>query len=584
MRSQLHDIEVAGDPPAHPATGIPEGFTKSGLCALVVLAAVLPFECKDPIVRAGPLAITSVEIAIYAVVLIWAAAGLRRRRFTWTFFHTAAAIFAAVFLLSALVAATHRVEAVKFALRIMGGVVLGFACASFVRTIRSAAWIGLALAAGSLVSAAAACAEMWLPGAAKFLALFKTGPTLTGGYLRAGGTFQYANIASMYWEAALPVSLAALWWWGCRRQSRGFFWMAFGCVLLLSEAMLLAGSRAGLPIAIATLISLWAIGKDLPPPWRRLIGAGLAGILILIAAQIPTNPLLRLRLTTTGVSEWYSPEYKDYAGELTLEAGKLVRVPLTIRNGGRLTWRARGSHAVALSYHWLDSDADTILLWKGARTSLPADVGPEEAISLEAWVRGCATPGRYILQWDMVQEDVAWFSTFRSSGARAQVVIVSSTTGNGPPDSFNPVDWPLPASPERRDLWRAAVRMWRQHPLLGVGPDNFRHIYGNYLGLKNYDSRVHANSFYFETLATTGAAGMLALALLAVSIFTAVGRGWRSAADARGRILIAGIGIGIGTYWLHGVVDFFLPFTPTYGLFWILTGMAVGLESGRESR
>ena len=49
---------------------------------------------------------------------------------------------------------------------------------------------------------------------------------------------------------------------------------------------------------------------------------------------------------------------------------------------------------------------------------------------------------------------------------------------------------------------------WREHPLLGLGPDNFRRAYNRYLGLRRPDERLHANNLYFETLASLGLAGI----------------------------------------------------------------------------
>ncbi|MBV9544447.1 MAG: hypothetical protein JOY61_08710 [Chloroflexi bacterium] len=48
----------------------------------------------------------------------------------------------------------------------------------------------------------------------------------------------------------------------------------------------------------------------------------------------------------------------------------------------------------------------------------------------------------------------------------------------------------------RLELWRAALKVFLAYPLLGVGPDNFRHVYGSALGLDAWDQRVDANNLY----------------------------------------------------------------------------------------
>ena len=130
-------------------------------------------------------------------------------------------------------------------------------------------------------------------------------------------------------------------------------------------------------------------------------------------------------------------------------------------------------------------------------------------------------------------------------------------------------------------LWRAAVMAWREHPLLGLGPDNFRHVYSRYLGLAvNPDERLHANNLYFETLAGLGLAGVIALGLVVIG----VARLGREALRRHGPASPAGLvaaaaGAGLLAYLVHGFFDYFLEFTPTYALLWLLAGMLAALAS-----
>ena len=48
--------------------------------------------------------------------------------------------------------------------------------------------------------------------------------------------------------------------------------------------------------------------------------------------------------------------------------------------------------------------------------------------------------------------------------------------------------------PGRWELWRLALGMWRERPLTGVGPDNFRWLYGPRAGHAVWDTRVFANN------------------------------------------------------------------------------------------
>jgi O-antigen ligase len=118
------------------------------------------------------------------------------------------------------------------------------------------------------------------------------------------------------------------------------------------------------------------------------------------------------------------------------------------------------------------------------------------------------------------------------------------------------------------------VRLWRRHPLLGVGPDNFRRLYPEVIaparpGRHFKDDRMHANSLYLETLADLGLAGLAALVLLMV----AVARQALAHALA-GRLLPLAAAVAVASFFVHGVLDYFLEFTPSYGLYWLLLALA----------
>jgi O-antigen ligase len=127
-------------------------------------------------------------------------------------------------------------------------------------------------------------------------------------------------------------------------------------------------------------------------------------------------------------------------------------------------------------------------------------------------------------------------------------------------------------------LWRAGVRILAAHPLLGVGPDNFHLVYGDYIDLPRFDTRVHANNMYLEMVVGGGVIGGLAFAWLCVSALTTTSAavlmsGPQTAAAAAG-IAAAGTAIAV-----HGLVDSFLSFTCTYVLISVTLGLAVATAS-----
>ena len=90
------------------------------------------------------------------------------------------------------------------------------------------------------------------------------------------------------------------------------------------------------------------------------------------------------------------------------------------------------------------------------------------------------------------------------------------------------------------------------------------------------DERIHANSLYFETLADMGLVGTMALSWMMLSIGRVAWRAWRTPleADARGAGASgAAWAVAVGTFFVHGLLDWFFEFTPTYGLFWLLLAL-----------
>ena len=117
--------------------------------------------------------------------------------------------------------------------------------------------------------------------------------------------------------------------------------------------------------------------------------------------------------------------------------------------------------------------------------------------------------------------------------------------------------------------------MWRERPVLGVGPDGFRELYGGYLGTRELDSRVNANSLYVETLADLGLVGMAALLFVFATLARAVARGLRQLSEP-GRKLVLGSAAALLAFALHGLVDSVLAFNGLHALFWIHAGLLAG--------
>ncbi len=128
-------------------------------------------------------------------------------------------------------------------------------------------------------------------------------------------------------------------------------------------------------------------------------------------------------------------------------------------------------------------------------------------------------------------------------------------------------------------LWRAAARMLLAHPLLGVGPDNYRLTYGAYAGVQRADPRVHTNNMYLEIAVGAGLLGAAAFAWLV----------WATAATCRRALAsttrltpTAGVVAATAAIAVHGFVDSFLGVTATYVAIAITLGLAAAAASSGD--
>ncbi len=524
-----------------------------------MLGALLPFELRKPLLTVGAIGITNVELVLYVALALWTASG-GVRRVAWTPFHVAVVAWALAHVLSAALAANGRAEALRFALRASAGAALAFAVADLIRAERGARRLLAALAAGAVVSALAALAEVWVAGAAQSLQAFKTVTASAGALVRAGGTFQYPNIAALYWSAALPLALAL-------RVKRGdavrMPWLGPAAGVVLALAVVASASRGGLVVVVLVLAALVVLGRRSGlrgPALIVLLGMGAA-----LGVDAVSHPLVAGRWRAGFDTPWYRGRFVASTVMLQLEAGEVATVPLEARNDGVLTWRASGAHAMGVVCEWHRAEGGVV--GSGSVRALPSDVGPGEAAQLAIDVQAPAAAGRYALRWRLASDGAVWSDPETAKSGEIVVTVTGAPQVRPTPPS---APRPVQGQPTRLELWRAGLRMWRDHPVFGVGPDNFRRLYSGYLGPRRLDERVAANSLYVETLAELGLVGLVVLASLIASLASALRVAWRAPAP---RDLVLVTAAGLAAFFAHGLVDHVLPFTPAYGLFWMLAGL-----------
>jgi hypothetical protein len=563
--------------------------------ALALLGFALPFELVRPLAHAGPLALTSVEAVLYPALALSAVAiviGVLPdwRRLDWrqlAFRHAGVAAFALVLLVSAARAPLARPDAIKFALRNVGGIALYVAAANLLRAPTAALTAAGAMAIGAVVSGALMWADLNLPAAAAALAPFHVKSFDVFGVPRASGPFQYPNIAAMYLEAALPVVLAAGLAFDAHRGSRarpGTIAATLGAMIVV-YALSLTASRAAMLTAVVVVAGVAAQAVLRRTPGRRAAPVVLAVLTVLLVGSTAAGSMAGLRLKFWQDDVWYRSTITPVdAIPAVMAISRKMQFDVDVRNNGVRPWPAALPKRVALSYHWRDEASGKLAVFDGLRTPLPRDVDPGATVRLRATVAAPEQPGRYRLHMELVHEDVTWFGEQGDIGADA-IVDVRAQAGPVPPQAAAIVAAAPPGVGEkpldratRTMLWGAALRAWRDYPLLGLGPDNFRRAYGRYLGRPQADTRLHANNMYFETLASLGLAGLAALALLLFGFARAARRALaRHPASSAPGLLAIGVTAGLAAYVVHGFFDYFLEFTPTYALLWFLGGLLTAL-------
>jgi hypothetical protein len=444
--------------------------------------------------------------------------------------------------------------------------------------LRAALWS--AAASGVVVAGLAILEYQGWPAILDTMRIFRSGVAYVGGHVRASGPLQYPTIASMYLEMAFALTLGLLVSMVDRRR------MAAAAVVLLALALMAQGiiltfTRAGLITMGTSLAIVAALRFREQRRCESAIGAlGVLAVVVgVLSATSHSAESLRLRMSTEGQEEWYRASV-DAPLDVRLATNATVVVPVRVTNTGLTTWDPSGEPRFRFSYHWLNGVEDRVVAWEGERTDFPAPVEPGETVSLAARVRTPRQPGQYRLMWDVEQETRLWFSTEPEAPMFVSRAVVS---GAGAETGEAETTRPMPrttARPRRFVLWRAAARMIAARPIAGVGLDNFRLLYGAYAGLANPDPRVHTNNMYLELLVGGGILGGTA----AFWFFWRAGAQVRRAAGLAGNApLAAGIvaaGVAIA---LHGLVDSFVSFTPTYTFMATVAGLTVAAAQGAAS-
>lgn len=429
--------------------------SRVGCGGLVALAAVLPFEfTQHPFLQTSLLTITNVKLVLYIV------AGLAVTSLAWserigtrvaTFQQSFRAVRLPLCLLTALLICSllssalasgpaARSNSLKWTFDTFIGGLLWLVIPRWLAPARErrSVIIFQTVVVGAAMAAGVGILEFMLgTNHAPDLSWFKPKPTLAGSFLRLSGTFEYANIAAMYLELALPFAVAGL---GVAARGHSPHWPTvlrwLAVVVLLFEGILLTFSRGALlgvaaALAVSALLAYRNRGRlVLTQRQCSLLLAAITLSVVCGGITLVTTPLALLRFTSPSDQQWYQARYTSHVPSTMLACQRLA-LPVTIANKSPFVWQPSGTNVYNLGYHWL-YPSGKVAEFENPRTRLPAAVRPGSSVRVLAHIQAPPRSGRYLLVWDMVQENVTWFS-LKSAAYIGHSVLVRGATARDKP-------------------------------------------------------------------------------------------------------------------------------------------------------
>ena len=116
-----------------------------------------------------------------------------------------------------------------------------------------------------------------------------------------------------------------------------------------------------------------------------------------------------------------------------LRAGQKQTIQVKVKNASDVMWYARGAEFnpstdnkfyLAAGNRWLKGDDESLITDMDGRYGLDRDLKPGEETEVPLAITAPKEPGEYILEIDVVQEQVAWFRDKGSPTARTKMTVV----------------------------------------------------------------------------------------------------------------------------------------------------------------
>ena len=115
-----------------------------------------------------------------------------------------------------------------------------------------------------------------------------------------------------------------------------------------------------------------------------------------------------------------------------LRTGQKEAIQVNVKNASDVLWYARGATVnnassnkfyLAVADRWLKADGEKLVTDMDGRYALPRDLKPGEETKVPLLITAPREPDAYILELDLVQEQVAWFHDKGSGTARVKIQV-----------------------------------------------------------------------------------------------------------------------------------------------------------------
>ena len=128
---------------------------------------------------------------------------------------------------------------------------------------------------------------------------------------------------------------------------------------------------------------------------------------------------------------------------------------------------------------------------------------------------------------------------------------------------------------DRAGVWAAAIGIFLNHPLFGVGVANFVNYYPEYSG--NPYGLNHAHNIFLNMAAERGIVGLAAFGYFLVILFKGLFDTFVRARPERDRVLLAALAASFAGFLAHSMLDVSYYDYKILLLFWLLGGIAATL-------